>query len=303
MWTRDDDMRYSTYRPPSLHRLSAVLNAQGLPAAFSHLLISPTISGQKGLPVDAGVDPDLKDEASFLYLVPNINLDYVAPPTPVPLGWLRSVYAAQMAFASESFIDELAVAAGQDPLAYRLRLLGEDREITFFDTKWRTDRLRRVLKLVAEKSGWNNPLSAGQHRGIAAFGCFGTYAAEVVEITMEDGAPHVERVIAAVDCGQVVNPNILEQQIHSAIIFGLSAALRGKITIEHGQVQQANFDTFSILRMNELPAIETYAVESHEPPTGIGEPPVPPLAPALCNAIYAATKKRVRRLPILNGLV
>jgi CO/xanthine dehydrogenase Mo-binding subunit len=122
-----------------------------------------------------------------------------------------------------------------------------------------------------------------------------------VEIAMQDNAPRVERVVAAVDCGEVVNPNILEQQVHSAIIFGLSAALRGKITIEHGQVQQANFDTFSILRMNELPVIETYAVESHEPPTGIGEPPVPPLAPALCNAIYAATKKRIRALPIVKG--
>ncbi len=301
LWTRDDDMRLSTYRPPSLHRLSAVVDGRGLPSAFSHRLISPTISGQKGLAVDAGVDPDLKDEASFLYLIPNIKVDYVSPSTPVPLGWLRSVYAAQVAFASESFIDELAIAAGQDPLAYRLRLLDEDKEITFFDTKWRTDRLRGVLKLVAEKSGWDKPLAAGRHRGIAAFGCFGTYAAEVVEIRMQDGEPRVERVVAAVDCGQVVNPNILEQQIHSAIIFGLSAALRGEITIEHGQVQQANFDTFSIVRMNELPVIETFAVESHEPPTGIGEPPVPPLAPALCNAIYAATKKRIRTLPILNG--
>lgn len=301
LWTRDDDMRFSTYRPPSLHRLSAVVDPHGSPVAFSHRLISPTISGQKGLPVDGGVDPDLKDEASFLYLIPNVNIDYVSPSTPVPMGWLRSVYAAQMAFASESFIDELAVAAGQDPLTYRLRLLAEDKEITFFDTKWRTERLRGVLKLLAEKSGWDKPLPAPRHRGIAAFGCFGTYAAEVVEITMNDGEPHVERVVAAVDCGQVVNPNILEQQIHSAIIFGLSSALRGKITIEHGQVQQANFDTFAILRMNEIPAIETYVVESHEPPTGIGEPPVPPVAPALCNAIYSATGKRIRALPILNG--
>ena len=142
---------------------------------------------------------------------------------------------------------------------------------------------------------------AGRHRGIAAFGCFGTYAAEVVEITMQDGDPHVERVVVAVDCGQVINPNILEQQLHSAVIFGLSAALRGQITVEHGQIQQANFDTYPILRMNQVPAIETHFVESHEAPTGIGEPPVPPLAPALCNAIYAATKKRIRKLPILTG--
>ena len=301
MWTREDDMRFSTYRPPSVHHLSALVDPQGRPVAFSHRLISPTISGQKGQPGDGGIDPDLKDEASFLYLVPNLSVEYVAPPCAVPLGWLRSVYAAQMAFASESFLDELAVAAGKDPLQYRLHLLAEDKEIAFFDTKWRTDRLRGVLQLVAEKSAWDKPLPAARHRGIAAFGCFGTYAAEVVEITMQSGDPHVERVVVAVDCGQVINPNILEQQIHSAVIFGLSAALRGQITVEHGQIQQANFDTYPILRMNEVPAIETHFVESHEAPTGIGEPPVPPLAPALCNAMYAATKKRIRKLPILSS--
>jgi isoquinoline 1-oxidoreductase subunit beta len=301
IWTREDDMRFSVYRPPSVHRLSAVLDAQGSPLAFSHRLVSPTISGQKGQPGDGGIDPDLKDEASFLYLIPNISVEYVAPACAVPLGWLRSVYAAQMGFASESFLDELAVAAGKDPLQYRLHLLAEDHEIPFFDTKWRPDRLRGVLQLVAEKSGWDKSLPVGRHRGIAAFGCFGTYAAEVVEITLQDGDPHVERVVAAVDCGQVINPNILEQQIHSAVIFGLSAALRGQITIEHGQIQQTNFDSYPILRMNEVPLIEAYFVESHEAPTGIGEPPVPPLAPALCNAIYAATKKRIRALPILKG--
>ena len=300
MWTRDDDMRFSFYRPPSVHHLSAALDPQGWPVAFSHRLISPTISGQKGLPVDGGIDPDLKDEAAFLYLIPNLSVEYVAPPCAVPLGWMRSVFAAQMAFANECFLDELAVAAGKDPLQYRLHLLAEDKEITYYDTKWRTDRLRGVLQLVAEKSGWGSALPAGHHRGIAAFGCFGTYAAEVVEITMQDGDPHVERVVVAVDCGQVINPNILEQQLHSAVIFGLSAALRGQITVEHGQIQQANFDTYPILRMNEVPAIETHFVDSHEPPTGIGEPPVPPLAPALCNAIYAATKKRIRKLPILT---
>ena len=300
VWTREDDMRFSTYRPPSLHRLSAVLDAQGWPRAFSHRLISPSISGQKGLPVDNGVDPDLKDEASFLYLIPNINVDYVSPTTPVPLGWLRSVYAAQMAFASESFLDELAHAAGKDPLQYRLHLLAEDKEISFFDTKWRTDRLRAVLQLAAEKAGWEKAPASGRYRGIAAFGCFGTYAAEVVEITLRDGDPHVERVVAAVDCGQVINPNILEQQIHSAVVFGLSAALRGRITVKHGQIEQANFDSYPILRMNELPAIEAYWVESREAPTGIGEPPVPPLAAALGNALFAATRKRVRALPILQ---
>jgi isoquinoline 1-oxidoreductase beta subunit len=301
MWTRDDDMRFSTYRPPSVHHLSAVLDAQGWPVAFSHRLISPTISGQKGQPGDGGIDPDLKDEASFLYLVPNVNIEYVAPPCAVPLGWLRSVYAAQMAFASESFLDEIALAAGKDPLQYRLHMLNDEKEIRYFDTRWQTARLRGVLQLVGEKSGWGSALPAGRHRGIAAFGCFGTYAAEVVEITMQNGDPKVERVVVAVDCGQIINPNILEQQLHSAVIFGLSAALRGQITVENGRVQQSNFDSYPILRMNEVPMIETHFVESHEAPTGIGEPPVPPLAPALCNAIYAASKKRIRSLPIAAG--
>jgi isoquinoline 1-oxidoreductase subunit beta len=300
MWTREDDMRFSVCRPPSVHHVSAVLDGQGFPAAFTHRLISPTISGQKGYPIDGGIDPDLKDEAAFLYPVPNLSNEYVAPQCAVPLGWLRSVYAAQVAFANECFLDELAHAAGKDPLQYRLRLLAEDKEIAYFDTKWQTARLRGVLQLAAEKSGWDKPLPPGRFRGIAAHGCFGTYAAEVVEITMQDRAPHVERVVVAADCGQVINPNILEQQLHSAVIFGLSAALRGQITIEHGQVQQSNFDTYPILRNNEVPVIEGYFVRSHESPTGIGEPPVPPLAPALCNAIFAATKKRIRKLPILT---
>ena len=301
MWTREDDMRFSVYRPPSVHQLSAVLDGHGSPAAYTHRLISPTISGQKGYPIEGGVDPDLKDEAAFLYPVPNLSNKYIAPQCAVPLGWLRSVYAAQVAFANESFIDELAHAAGKDPLEYRLRLLAEDKEISYFDTKWQTARLRGVLKLVAEKSEWDKPLPAGRFRGVAAYGCFGTYAAEVVEITIKDGDPNVERIVVAVDCGQVINPNILDQQLHSAVIFGLSAALRGQITIEHGQVQQANFNTYPILRNNEVPAIEGYFVPSHEAPTGIGEPPVPPIAPALCNAIFVATKKRIRKLPILNA--
>ena len=231
MWTREDDMRFSSYRPPSVHRVSAMVDAEGMPTAYTHRLISPTISGQKGYPIEGGIDPDLKDEAAFLYPIPNLSVEYVAPPCAVPLAWLRSVYAAQVAFANESFLDELAHAAGKDPLQYRLHLLAEDKEITYFDTKWQTGRLRGVLQLLAEKSGWDKPLPAGRFRGIAAHGCFGTYAAEVVEITMQDGDPHVERVVVAVDCGQVINPNILEQQLHSAVIFGLSAALRGQITV------------------------------------------------------------------------
>ena len=297
-WTREDDMRCSTYRPVSLHKLSASLDDNGWPVALTHRAVAPSINGQKGAQAVNGVDADFPDECSFLYPLANVALEYVPVDTPVPLGWMRSVYALQMAFASESFIDELAHAAGKDPLAYRLHLLAEDREIKYFDATWRTARLRNVLKLAAEKARYDKPLPAARYRGIACFGCFSTYAAEVVEISMEKGQPKVHRVVAVLDCGRVIHPNILEQQIHSAVIYGLTNALRAQITIENGRVVQGNFDDYAPIRMNEAPAIEAYFVPSTDAPTGAGEPPVPPLAPALCNAIYAATKKRVRVLPI-----
>jgi|HubBroStandDraft_6_1064221.scaffolds.fasta_scaffold60984_2 isoquinoline 1-oxidoreductase beta subunit len=304
IWTREDDMRFSTYRPASLHELSAVLDGAGWPAAFTHRIIAPSISGQKGQPGPNGVDPDLPDEAAFVYGLPNVSLEYVLAETPVPLGWMRSVYALQAAFASESFIDELAAAAGKDPLEYRLHMLGQsqnkDQDIQYFTTTWRTARMRGALQLAAEKAGWKNALPAGRFRGIACFGCFSSYAAEVVEISMEDDVPRVHRVVVAVDCGQVVNPSILEQQIQGGIIYGLSNALRAKITIEKGRVVQGNFDDYPPLRMDETPVVEVYAVQSTEAPSGVGEPSVPPLAPALCSAIYAATKKRIRALPILS---
>lgn len=299
-WTREDDMRCSTYRPVSLHKLSATLGEDGLPISFRHRIIGPSINGQKGSQPVNGVDSDFPDEAGFAYPIPNVALESVVTETPVPLGWMRSVYALQMGFASESFIDELAAAAGKDPFEYRMQLLSKDTEIKYFDTSWSTARMRNVLKLAAEKAGWSKPLAAGRYRGIACFGCFSTYAADVVEISMENGAPHVHRVVSVVDCGQVVNPNILEQQIQGAVVFGLANALRAQITIDKGKVVQSNFDTYQPIRMNEAPKVEGFFVPSTEPPTGVGEPPIPPLAPALCNAIYAATKKRVRALPILS---
>jgi CO/xanthine dehydrogenase Mo-binding subunit len=300
IWTREDDMRFSTYRPASLHQLSAVLDGAGWPVAFTHRIIAPSISGQKGQPVPGGVDPDLPDEAAFVYGLENVSIESVIAETAVPLGWMRSVYALQVGFASESFIDELAAAAGKDPLEYRLHMLAKDQDIPYFTTTWHTARMRGVLQLAADKAGWKNPLPAGRYRGIACFACFSSYMAEVVEISMENGTPRVHRVVAAVDCGQVVNPSILEQQIPGGIVYALSNALRAKITIEKGRVVQGNFDDYAPLRMEEVPVVEVYAVPSAEVPTGIGEPSVPPLAPALCNAIYAATKKRVRSLPILG---
>ncbi len=300
IWTREDDMRFSTYRPASLHQLSATLDGSGIPVALTHRIVAPSISGQKGQPTPGGVDPDLPDEAGPVYGLPNYTIESVIAETPVPLGWMRSVYALQAAFALESFIDELAVAAGKDPLQYRLKLLAKDQDLQFFSTTWKTARMRGVLQLAAEKTGWDKPLPAGHYRGVACFGCFASYMAEVVEITMEKDQPRVQRVVAVVDCGQVVNPSILEQQIQGGIVYGLANALRAKITIEKGRVVQGNFDDYAPLRMDETPVVEVCAVPSTEFPTGIGEPSVPPIAPALCNAIYAATKKRIRALPILS---
>jgi isoquinoline 1-oxidoreductase subunit beta len=302
LWTREDDMRHSTYRPASLHQLSAVLDGAGWPVAFTHRIIAPSISGQKGQPGPNGVDPDLPDEAAFVYGVPNVSLEYVTTETPVPLGWMRSVYALQVGFASESFIDELAAAAKKDPLEYRLHMLAQnkDQDISYFTQTWHTARMRGVLQLAADKAEWTKPLPAGRFRGIACFGCFSSYVAEVVEISIADNVPRVLRVVAAVDCGQVVNPGIVEQQIPGGVVYGLGNALRAKITIDKGRVEQGNFDDYAPIRMEEAPVVEVHMVPSTEAPTGIGEPSVPPLAPALCNAIYAATKKRIRALPILS---
>jgi isoquinoline 1-oxidoreductase subunit beta len=299
LWTREDDMRHSTYRPASYHQLSAVLDAQGWPVAFSHRIAAPSIDFQKsGEAAKDGLDSELKDQASFIYQVPNVNLEYVRVDTAVPLGWLRSVYAAQVAFPSECFLDEIAAVGGKDPLELRLHLLAQDKELRFWDTRWRTDRLRGVLQLAADKAGWSRPLAPELYRGIAAWGCFSSYVAEVVEISMDGAQPRVHRVVSAIDCGQVINPNILAQQIQGGIIFALSAALRGRITVDKGRIVQGNFDDYELVRMNEAPLVESYFVPSTEPPTGAGEPPVPPLAAALCNAIFAATGKRIRSLPL-----
>jgi len=301
VWTREDDMQNSPYRPATLHRLSAVLDGHGQALSLIHRTIAPSINLQKGTPLEDGVDPDLKDEASLIYSVPNALVEFVRSETPVPIAFMRSVYALDTAFASESFIDELAAAAHKDPLEYRLQMLAEDEEIKFFETVWKTARMRGVLRLAAEKAGWGKQLAAGRHQGIACFGCFSSYAACVVEITTAKGQPTVQRVVSAIDCGQVVNPGILEQQQQGATIFALANALRAKITIDQGRVVEANFDGYAPLRMSETPRVEAYCVPSRETPTGAGEPPVPPVAPALCNAIYAATKRRIRALPILNS--
>jgi isoquinoline 1-oxidoreductase subunit beta len=296
LWTREDDMRNSTYRPASYHRLSAVLDTQGWPVAFSHRIVMPSINIQKGFPAEGGLDSEVKDESSFVYGFPNTLVEYVMTETPIPLGWMRSVNALQAGFASESFIDELAAAGGKDPLALRLRLLAKDDDLN----GWHPARVRGVLQMAADKAGWGKPLAPGHYQGIACFCSFNSYAADVVEISMENNQPRIHRVVGVIDCGQVINPKILEQQIQGAVNFGLSNALRAQITIEKGRVVQGNFDDYAPIRMSEAPVVEAYYVENTESPSGAGEPPVPPLAPALCNAIYAATKNRVRALPIVS---
>jgi isoquinoline 1-oxidoreductase beta subunit len=296
LWTREDDMRNSTYRPASYHRLSAVLDTQGWPVAFSHRIVMPSINIQKGFPAEGGLDSEVKDESSFVYGFPNTLIEYVMTETPIPLGWMRSVNALQAGFASESFIDELAAAGGKDPLALRLRLLAKDDDLN----GWHPARVRGVLQMAADKAGWGKPLAPGHYQGIACFCSFNSYAADVVEISMENNQPRIHRVVGVIDCGQVINPRILEQQIQGAVNFGLSNALRAQITIDKGRVVQGNFDDYAPIRMSEAPVVEAYYVENTESPSGAGEPPVPPLAPALCNAIYAATKNRVRALPIVS---
>lgn len=295
-WTREDDMRCSPYRPSSLHQLSAVLDGQGWPIAFSHRIVMPSINIQKGFPADEGTDSEVKEEASFVYSFPHTAIEYVMTETPVPLAWMRSVNALQVGFAAESFIDELAATGGKDPLELRLRLLAKDEDLN----GWQTARMRGVLQLAADKAGWGKPLPAGHYHGIACFACFHSYVAEVVEISMDNDQPRVHRVVGAIDCGQVVNPNILEQQIQGAVNYALTNALQAQITIDKGRVVQGNFDDYTPVRMNQAPVVEAYFVASSEAPTGAGEPPVPPLAPALCNAIYAATKKRIRALPVTS---
>jgi len=300
LWSREDDMRFSTYRPASYHKMSASLDGQGWPTSFFHTIVTPSVNAQKGTQLEGGVDPDLKDETPGGYSFPNALIQFVQTETPVPLGWMRSVYALQAAFASESFIDELAAAAHKDPLAYRLHLLQKDEDIKYFDSVWKTARMRGVLQLVAERAAWGKPLEGGHYRGVACFGCFSSYAANVIEISMENDKPRIHRVVSGVDVGQVINPTILEQQIQGAVIYGLTNALRAQITIEKGRVVQGNFDDYEPIRMSEAPVVEAYCVQSSEAPTGVGEPPLPPVAPALCNAIYAATNKRIRALPIIS---
>ncbi len=290
VYSREDDMRAYFYRPASVTRFTGALDESGKPVSFTARVASPSImeaSGFMKLPPD-GVDSFAVEGVKDVpYDIPNLRIEYSRQEPGVQVWFWRSVGHSQNIFFSESFIDELANAAGKDPYEFRRSLLG------------RQPRYKGVLELAAERAGWGKPLPQGVHRGIAVAQAFGSYVAEVAEVSVDkDGRPKVHRVVAAVDCGEVVNPEIVKRQCESAIVYGLTAALYGKITFKDGQVEQGNFDSYPMLRMSEMPKVEVYIVPSKEHATGMGEPGLPALAPAVTAAIYKATGKRVRKLPI-----
>ncbi|HEY5177394.1 MAG TPA: xanthine dehydrogenase family protein molybdopterin-binding subunit [Terriglobales bacterium] len=289
-WSREDDMQHDFYRPASYSRFEAGLDAEGWPVAWSNRIACPSIMS-RFFPgsVKNGLDESSVEGAAELpYAIPNILVDYQLTETGIPVGFWRSVGNSQNAFFSESFVDELAAASGKDPYEFRRRLLQK------------APRHLGVLELAATKAGWGEALPAGRYRGIAVLSSFGSYVAEVAEVSVDkkSGQVRVHRVVCAVDCGRTVNPLTIEAQMQSAIVFGLTAALKGAITINKGRVEQGNFDDYQMLRLTEMPKIEVHIVASDQPSSGIGEPGTPPIAPAVCNAIFAATGKRIRRLPI-----
>jgi isoquinoline 1-oxidoreductase beta subunit len=291
MWTREDDIRGGWYRPMWHDRFEAGLDASGEPIAWTHTIVGQSILA--GTPFEAfgvqnGIDvSSVEGAADLLYGIPNLQVDLHSPRIGVPVQWWRSVGHSHTGFSVEAFFDEVAHAGGKDPYQLRRKLLAKQ------------PRMLGVLDLVAQKSGWGKPLPAGHGRGIATHFSFETYVAQVIEASVEkDGTVHVHRVVCAVDCGRVINPDTVTAQMEGGIVFGLTAALKTEITLENGRVQQRNFNDYPMLRMFEAPKVEVFIVPSEEKPTGVGEPSVPPVAPALTNAIFAATGKRVRRLPI-----
>lgn len=286
LWTREDDIRHDHYRPAGVNELRAGLSAEGKLAAWHHRVRTFSIGQQLFGTARRGDRPDVVEgAATTAYTAGALQVDAAIPEIALPLGWWRSVYSSQNAFAEECFVDEVALAAGKDPLAFRLEHLPP------------TNRLRGALELAALEAGWGTAPPAGRARGIACHSSFGSHVAQVAEVSVEKGRLRVHRVVAAVDCGIALNPDSVEHQIEGAIVYGLSAALRGEITVAKGAVVQGNFDDYEPLRMNEMPAVEVHLVPSREPPGGIGEPGLPPIAPAVGNALFALTGKRVRRLP------
>jgi isoquinoline 1-oxidoreductase subunit beta len=292
VWTREDDMRGGYYRPMWMHRLRVGLGTDGKPVAWRQTIVGQSILA--GTPFEAmmvknGVDQTSVEGASdspYVKGTPNHLLDLHSPRTPIPVLWWRSVGHTHTAFVMETFVDELASAAGQDPLEYRRKLLKDH------------PRHLGVLNLAAEKARWGQPPPDGRFRGLAVHESFESYVAEVAEVSVTDGRVRVHRVVCAVDCGVCVNPAGVEAQLQGGVVFGLTAALYGELTLKEGRVQQSNFHDYPLLRLREMPEVEVHIVRSSEKSGGIGEPGVPPIAPAVANAVFAATGKRLRRLPL-----
>lgn len=287
LWTREDDTTHDFYRPMALHRMAGGLDASGKPVALTLQLTSQSVTQRAfGLPKGT-LDPFMAEAAVVGYDIPNMTQELIEHDSGLRVGYWRSVSHALNAFANESFIDEMAAAAGKDPYQFRLALLGKQ------------PRFAKVLKLAAEQSGWGKPLPKGHYRGIALMEGYDTYMAQVAEISVDkDHAIKVHHVWVAADLGQMVNPDTVEAQIQSSIAFGLSSALGAEITLDKGRVQQTNFHDYPVLRMNEMPKIDITLVPSTEKPGGIGEPATALIGPAVANALFAATGKRVRQLPL-----
>jgi isoquinoline 1-oxidoreductase beta subunit len=308
LWTREDDMQHDFYRQYSYHRLSGGLDARNNVVAWSHRVVStpirPVFEAPEKLKDPKHVASQELGGADVLpYAASNVRLDYAPVHSAVPRAWWRSVEHSFNAFATECFVDELAHAAGRDPYEFRMNLLREDRKLPWVmwpdDPPLETRRFRAVLQMAAEKSGWGRALPAGQGRGIACCCSFGSYLAHVAEVSVEkDGTVHVLRIVSAVDCGTAVNPDGVKAMTEGAVNYALTPVLNGEITIKDGAVEQGNFDAYQVLRMSDAPDIEVHIVPSNGDPGGMGETGVPPLAPAVANAVFVATGKRIRRLPI-----
>jgi isoquinoline 1-oxidoreductase beta subunit len=288
LWTREDDTTHDTYRPPAFDQISAGLDKDGKITAFKLHLVGPSITARMfPAVVEKAIDPfAIEAAANYPYDVPNVLVDYLQHEIGIDVGYMRSVSHALNCFVVESFMDELAFETKKDPLEFRMGLLAKQ------------PRYREVLRVASQEARYGSA-PKGQSHGGAVMEGYGTYMAQIAEISMEkDGKVKVHRITCAVDCGQTVNPDIVMAQVESAIVFGLSSTLWGEINVQNGRVQQQNFDTYRVVRMSEMPRIETYIVDSREPPGGIGEPATALVAPAVANAVYAATGKRLRSLPL-----
>ncbi|HKS23201.1 MAG TPA: molybdopterin cofactor-binding domain-containing protein [Thermoanaerobaculia bacterium] len=306
LWTRSDDMKHGYFQAASRHEMSGGFDADGKLVAWTHKKIA-SLHNARGTPTQAELDDPnyYRDSASWgvydiPYTIPNIETRYVRVPTHVPLGPWRAVFSPSSTFARECFLDELAHAAGADPLEYRLKLLQAPDVLAIDDLKIERPRLRAVLELLRTKSNWGKPLPSGHGRGVACNVYDGvTHVAYAAEVSVVKGQVHVDKVVGVIDCGLIVNPLGVVAQAESGIVWGLSSALKDAITFRDGGVEQSTYLDFDVLRIDETPKIEIHLVPSHgDEPYGIGEPTVPPIVPAVANAIFAATGKRVRRLPI-----